>query len=153
MQLRLISKGDFDPNNAIYLDATGFFMRELLGQKTYGHVEKIHIKVQATMEDWGVCSVRTLKNGNITIRIKFRKKLNFLESLITLAHECVHAKQFITGQLSFGKKHEWLWKGNSYGIDPYHGLTTSQIYRKLPWEREAARKERDLTIKYLKENL
>lgn len=149
MQLRLVSKEEKDPNNIIYLKSTEFFLKELLGKKTYAHVERMYIKVQATMGDWGECSVRNLKNGNITIRVKFRRKLNFIESLSTIAHECVHAKQFITGQLFIDKKQEWWWKGKSYGKDPYTGLTSDQIYKVLPWEREALRKERKLAIKYV----
>lgn len=149
MQLRLISKEEKDPNNIIYLKSTEFFLQELIGQKTYTHVERIYIKVQATMGNWGECSVRDLKNGNVTIRIKFRKKLNFIESLSTIAHECVHVKQFMTGQLHIDKENIWWWKGQSYGYDPYEGLSYAQMYSKLPWEREAVRKERQLVIKYL----
>jgi hypothetical protein len=149
MQLKLICKEENDPNNLVYLKSTEFFLQELLGEKTYSHVEKVFIKVQASMGDLGECFVRVLKNGNITIRMKFKKKLNFIESIITLAHECVHAKQFITGQLYIDDNDVWWWKGKSYGDDPYEGLTPSEYYTVLPWEREAARKENDLVIKYL----
>lgn len=149
MQLRLISKEENDPNNVIYLKSTEFFLQELLGAKTYSHVEKIFIKVQASMGDWGECFVRVLKSDNITVRIKFKKKLNFIDSLITLAHECVHAKQFITGQLYIDDDEVWWWKGVSYGVNPYDGLTPSQMSRRLPWEREAVRKENDLAMNYI----
>lgn len=149
MQLRLISKVKNDPNNIIYLKSTEFFMKELLGKRKCSHVERMHIKVQAVMGDWGECFVRQLKNGNMTVRIKFRERLNFVESIRTIAHECVHAKQFITGQLWFDHLDRWVWRGVCYGDDPYKDLTFDQIYTKLPWEREAVAKEKILVKKYL----
>tara|TARA_X000000368_G_C23056548_1_gene724169 strand:+ start:4502 stop:5398 length:897 start_codon:yes stop_codon:yes gene_type:complete len=50
----------------------------------------------------------------------------FEEKMITLAHELVHAKQFIFGELQFGK-----WKGTPEE-DYYH-----MPYAKTPWEFEA----------------
>lgn len=149
MQIRLVSKHKNDPNNIIYLMSTEFFMKQLLGKRKYSHVERMHIKVQAVMGDWGECFVRRLKNGNMTVRIKFRERLNFIESISTIAHECVHAKQFITGQLSFDAHDNWIWKGRSYGTDPYKDLTQEQVPIKLPWEKEAVAKENILVTKYL----
>lgn len=149
MQLRLISKEDNDPNNIIYLKSTEFFMNELLGKKTHAHVERLYIKVEAAMGYWGECFIRKLKNDNITIRIKFKKKLNFIQSLGTLAHECVHAKQFITGQLHIDSDEIFWWKGVSYGDDPYKGLSQKEVVKLLPWEREAYGKENALVVKYL----
>lgn len=58
------------------------------------------------------------------------RPLTYLEMMITLSHEMVHAKQFIRGELS--GEGIWIWKGRK-----------SEGYRYLnqPWEREAFRLE------------
>lgn len=142
MFLKLVNIDD-DPNNVIYLESVKFFLNELLGAHTCKQVSKIFIKVNAHMYDMGECSVRQLKNNKISIRIKFSKKNNFIDSLITLAHECIHAKQFVKHELMTDKT--WIWKGKDYGNDPY----ITMHYKKLPWEKEAYKKETSLTIKYL----
>lgn len=49
--------------------------------------------------------------------------------MLNLAHELVHAKQFLTGQLS---PYHFKWKTKDYKHTPYS---------KVPWEREAYKKE------------
>lgn len=56
------------------------------------------------------------------------------EMLITLAHELVHAKQYLTGTLSRDTNR---WKGKIY-----HG------YENTPWEKEAYKLESILYNKY-----
>lgn len=50
-----------------------------------------------------------------------------------IAHEMVHAKQYITGELGYNKKGEFTW----YGKKAKKGLA----YHELPWEIEAMQKE------------
>jgi hypothetical protein len=54
------------------------------------------------------------------------------EMMLNLAHELVHAKQFITGQLSPVRMN---WKTKDYTKTPYS---------RQPWELEAYRKEEKL---------
>lgn len=65
-----------------------------------------------------------------------QRKLGFLEMMQTLAHEMVHARQFIRGEL----KNEcgWAWKGRK--ADGYN-------YDNQPWEKEAFRLEKKLFMK------
>lgn len=49
--------------------------------------------------------------------------------MLNLAHELIHAKQFLTGQLT---PYYFRWKNKDYSFTPYS---------KVPWEREAYKKE------------
>lgn len=60
------------------------------------------------------------------------------EMLINLTHELIHAKQFITGQLS---PNSMRWKKSDYSKTPYSHQ---------PWEREAYYWEKRLYEQYFK---
>ena len=59
----------------------------------------------------------------------------FLEQMQALAHEMVHARQFLRGELS--AEGVWKWKGRN--ADNY-------AYTNQPWEKEAYRLERELFL-------
>ena len=59
----------------------------------------------------------------------------FLQQMQALAHEMVHARQFLRGQLS--AEGVWKWKGRN--ADNY-------AYSNQPWEKEAYRLERELFL-------
>lgn len=150
MKIRLVTKDATDPNNDLYLESVEFFLKKLLGDVDYDHVERVDIKTDAIMGIWGECFTRKLVSGKITVRMKFRHKLNFLEDIRTLAHECVHAGQFITGKLRISSRTNcFYWINRNYGENPYAGLTTAEIYQKLPWEREAIALEDSLVKEYI----
>ena len=78
---------------------------------------------------------------NITGRIKRKKDVQEFvftleEMMLNLAHELVHAKQFITGDLHSSLK---VWKRKDYTKTPY---------RKTPWEKEAYLLEDKLLNKF-----
>ena len=54
--------------------------------------------------------------------------LSFLEQMQTLAHEMVHVRQYIRGELSYGSSGEFQWKKRSAG---------GYKYENQPWEKEA----------------
>jgi hypothetical protein len=56
-------------------------------------------------------------------------KFTLDDMMLNLAHELVHAKQFLTGQLSPVRQN---WKSKNYSTTPYS---------RQPWEREAYAKE------------
>jgi len=145
----LITKKKDDPNNGIYLNSVSYFLKALLGETEFTHVKHVDIKMDAVMKDDGECFTTKLKDGSIKIRLKVKKGMSFIQTLATLAHESVHAKQFITGELRFTKYNDWVWKGKNYGVDPYKNLTPDDIYTKLPWEKEAYYKENDLVKEYI----
>ena len=55
-------------------------------------------------------------------------RLSFLEQMHTLAHELVHVKQYIRGELSYTSSGEFQWKKRSAG---------GYKYENQPWEKEA----------------
>lgn len=61
------------------------------------------------------------------------RKLGFIEMMQTLAHEMVHARQFLRGELV--AEGVWKWKGRN-GAD--------YKYENQPWEKEAYRLEKVL---------
>lgn len=62
--------------------------------------------------------------------------VSFMTMMQTLAHELVHAKQYLRGELVSESK--WVWKGrNADGFK----------YDNQPWEKEAHRLEKELFAK------
>ena len=53
----------------------------------------------------------------------------------TLAHELIHAKQLLMGELKDEKGFKTIWKGEEY-IN-FRGHLKESAYRELPWEAEA----------------
>tara|TARA_B110000967_G_C18848087_1_gene543085 strand:+ start:178 stop:633 length:456 start_codon:yes stop_codon:yes gene_type:complete len=66
------------------------------------------------------------------------RKLTFLEQMISLAHEMVHAKQFLRGELGYTKSGEFTWKKRKAG---------GYKYKNQPWEKEAVKRESQLFVK------
>jgi hypothetical protein len=132
------------------LNAVSYFLKKLLGEQEFAHVKQIDIKMHAVMYDHGECFITRLKDNTIKVRIKVQKGISFMEMLLTLAHECVHAAQFIDGRLRFTKRNgDWVWKNRNYGLNPYAGLSKIDIYKKLPWEKEAITMEGGLVREYV----
>lgn len=71
----------------------------------------------------------------------------------TLAHELVHARQYLHGDLQFKRKREY-WKGELIKEEHSHYehimKMTDSAYKKLPWEREAYSISKKLLISTLK---
>lgn len=78
------------------------------------------------------------KTGPSEITVVVDSKLDIPQSLLTLAHEMVHAKQYIRGQyraeLAKNGRFRRMWLGKPYSV----------AYSKRPWEREAFRREGEL---------
>lgn len=60
---------------------------------------------------------------------------NTLEVVSTIAHELIHAKQYITNDLRVDDDSNWFWKGKLYGKNPYTG--DDEVDSQLPWEYHA----------------
>lgn len=79
------------------------------------------------------------KTGLVTIDID--AKTHNLMFLGIVAHEMVHAKQWLKGELSSNKKGLQLWKGKT--------VPARLSYVNEPWEREAMRKEVIMSHQFL----
>jgi len=72
---------------------------------------------------------------------KNRKRRPKLDQMLeTLAHELIHAKQFIRGEIN---QRNLIWRGSS---GPYDCRRLT--YRKTPWEKEAYSQEKGLKLTY-----
>jgi hypothetical protein len=144
--IRIINKNKKDPNNQIYQEAANYFMETLLARKKSsidGNVVRLDIKTNAIMHDDGECFSRTLKNKTVTIRVKFSRDISFIDKMVTLAHECVHAKQFMTNELDIAKN-SFIWKGKRFKVE-----TDYSKHKTFPWEKEAYRKQKPLAVKFI----
>jgi len=125
------------------------------------HIEGRHAKKEI-VEKYVIALTRALKINRLSsklVLIQFKTKLDneaqglcmgdktyaaiqigksgqtFLQQMQALAHEMVHAKQFLRGELNC--EGAWKWKGRM--ADGYE-------YMNQPWEKEAYRLERDLFL-------
>jgi hypothetical protein len=91
-------------------------------------------KIQDDVSGW--CS-----GDKDEIRIEIARDYPDTKTLLrNIAHEIVHAKQFIRGEIN-DREEMWM-KG---GKKKFH---TGEAYRSLPWEREAFREEKKLVKLY-----
>lgn len=97
------------------------------------------VKFVNKLDAWGYCDGEQGLFASIEIAKKCchtGRKLGFIEMMQTLAHEMVHARQFLRGELT--NNGAWKWKGrNADGYD----------YENQPWEKEAYRLEKELFMK------
>lgn len=95
--------------------------------------------------DQGLC-LGTRNYIDIDLAKKIRGKKNRTrrpkldQILETLAHELIHAKQFLRGEIN---QRNLIWRGER---GPYDCKRLA--YRKTPWEREAYSQEKQLKITY-----
>lgn len=120
-----------------------FFAKELLSPQMRRNIY-VDIVFKDNLPDLGNCSI-TFFNDWYKPRyfeIQLRKRRSLKNTLITLAHEFVHLKQFAKGEL---KDDHTRWKGQP--IDP------AQIdYNDHPWEIEATSMEVLLYEAYIEDN-
>jgi len=62
----------------------------------------------------------------------------------TLAHELVHAEQILSGRLEDLEAFKTMWEGTEY-IN-LRGHLKPEIYKALPWEAEAYKRQSDYTL-------
>ena len=68
------------------------------------------------------------------------EKIPFSDMMQTLAHEMVHAKQFLRGELDYDENGEFTWKNRS---------GRGYKYKNQPWEKEAEKFEKILFLECL----
>lgn len=72
---------------------------------------------------------------------KNRKRRPKIDQLLeTLAHELVHAKQYLRGEIN---QRDLVWRGS---MGPYDCKCVT--YRRTPWEKEAYNQEKNLKVSY-----
>ena len=84
-----------------------------------------------------------MQDNNRTFEIEIQKGLTFDEIVKTVCHEMVHVKQYARNEMT-----DSTWKGKLRWRNRFIKKNTS--YSKLPWEREAYRKQKTLSKSYYK---
>lgn len=110
------------------IEATRFFGNFLLSRKMLPHIS-VEIMMKTTIPDLGSCAI-TYYNDWYKPRefeIELRRHRSLKNTLLTLAHEMVHLKQFAKCELN-AEQTRWL----------HSPIDTEQMsYVDYPWEQEA----------------
>ncbi len=114
-------------------EATKFYLQQVIPSK---HLKKINVNIiqtSNTFADGSCCYIEKYR-----YEIELGDHLHYDHKLLTLAHEVVHVKQYVTRQLkSFFVKDNPVdvWEGKRY---------RNLSYDDQPWEKEAMEVEQDL---------
>jgi hypothetical protein len=136
MEIEILAHGNTSPEKVLLLQKTAKFYAKYLN--ITGFKYKVYIcmapKLRQRDRNNGICS----KTGDKEISIAVDSALALPQLLMTLAHEMVHAKQYVRGQyrgeLSRNGKMKRIWLGKQYTV----------AYLNRPWEKEAFRREGEL---------
>lgn len=141
MEIKVLAHGNTSPEKVKMFHNTAKFYAKYLNIQNFKY--KVYIclapKLRERDGNNGICSM----TGSKEISIALDSQLVLPQMLMTLAHEMVHAKQYVRGQyrseLSRNGKLRKLWLGKPYSVS----------YLKRPWEREAFRREGELACALL----
>ena len=141
MKIEVLAHGNTSPEKVQLFRKTAKFYAEYLNITSFKYKVYICLAPKMRQRDGnnGICS----RTGDKEISIAVDSALALAQMLMTLAHEMVHAKQYVRGQY----RGEWsrngrmkkIWLGKPYSVE----------YLKRPWEREAFRRERELVYALL----
>jgi hypothetical protein len=143
MKIEILSHGNTSPEKVQMFQNTAKFYAKYLNIEKFKYKVYICIAPKLRERDGnnGVCA----KTGPKEISIAVDSALALPQLLMTLAHEMVHAKQYVRGQyrgeLSRNGKMKRIWLGKQYSVS----------YLKRPWEKEAFRREGELACALLDE--
>lgn len=122
----------------IIREATKFYLQNLIPEKK---LKRLNVVVNLTANDFADGSCCYL-NSN-TFEIELGAHVSLTHKLLTLAHECVHVKQYVTKQL------KTLYIGNN-AVDIWQGKRYRNInYDDQPWEKEALDQEEELLYNFI----
>jgi len=137
--------------HAMICKAVDFFLDKLMSKRLKNTLY-IDLEIIKDLESTqGVMGDATWEDDNarpkdFTVRVDWRGKNFFENTLVTLAHELVHVKQFARGEmtdlLSVKKVN---WNGKRYSRE-------DTDYWDLPWEIEAHGRERGLFVRLCEED-
>jgi hypothetical protein len=163
MKIMVSQRGGDRHNLPLYKEALEAFIKYLLPVKFQKNL-KVKLILAKNSDsvyltgDQG--QARFVKDKQHDIIIAVDRTLTFDEILITLAHEAVHLKQFVTGKLKQVDVDdstvdcEWYWKDKYYGTNVYEASkNTDGQFLDLPWEAEAVRLEKKLAKRFMIEKM
>jgi hypothetical protein len=136
MEIKVLAHGNTSPEKVKMFYKTAKFYTKYLNIQEFKYKVYICLAPKMRQKDGnnGICS----RTGDREITIAVDSALQLPQMLMTLAHEMVHAKQYVRGQY----RGEWSRNGKMRKI--WLGKQYSVAYLKRPWEREAFRREGEL---------
>jgi hypothetical protein len=123
-------------------ESVRFFGKKLLPDKIYSSI-KIKIDFVEDIEDFAYCQWNdtNFKGRNFTITVD--SNLSIKETLLALAHEMVHVKQYATGQMKdYIRLPKTRWNNKVFEHDKID-------YWDQEWEIEAHGREKGLVVHFL----
>jgi hypothetical protein len=128
-------------------DATKWYAHRLLGSRLYHNIE-VELHFTNTDMDDDVYAYCDWNDSNYKARdftITVRKDLSKKQTLLAIAHEMVHVKQYAKGELyDLLRSRKCKWQG-----EVYESYNTG--YWNLPWEIEAHRREKILYGEFMRQ--
>lgn len=119
--------------------ASEFYCSNLMSSRLIHNI-RINVVIKKNLEEDGFCCIeeynKSGKPREFTIEID--KALNLKTMLLVLAHECVHVKQYATGELDDSLS---VWRGRKVNSDKVP-------YWEHPWEIEAYGREKGLYVRF-----
>ena len=122
-------------------DAVSFYGEVLLGKRMANNVDvfvKLTKDLKKKEQAYGFCHITSdslSRPREFMIELDASMKYSFDQILTWLAHEMVHLKQFVRGELYDYESGRVQWKSRSFGRVNYDDQ---------PWEKEAYRLEGEL---------
>lgn len=134
MQIR--TKGIPDNvSKAICKDSLRFYGRSLLGKRLYKNIKLFVVFEELPNPINALCQWSDDNHICREFTIIVNKKLNKKTTLISLAHEMVHVKQYAKGELKdYLRNDKVKWCGKVFCLDKVK-------YWSSPWEKEAYKKD------------
>lgn len=131
---------------SIIKKAANFYGKYLLGSKLFNNIDLTieFEKFEKNNYDYAYCDWTDDNHCTREFTITIDSKLNKKETLLALAHEMVHLKQYAKGEMKdiFRPAKMTKWLGEKY-------LTDEIDYWEQPWEIEAYGREKGLYFKFL----
>jgi len=142
--MHIIINGVYRKNKKILKSATEFYADKLISKRMQKNISVLLEHDNDLVKDnmGGFCEwiEENIRPRNFLISLNCKQPMD--ELLISLAHEMVHVKQFVSEELKHRiRNRTLLW--NNVVIDP-----DQYLYADLPWEVEAYHKEEILYEQY-----
>ena len=133
MKVRILGCPEYKRFRPFIKKAVNYYSSQLISDVRIRRNIELLIKFSDKYDDIGTCCVEDYNTNNKarSFIIELKSDVGASEILRTLAHEMVHMKQYVNGELDAAMT---VWRGNKIDSDKID-------YYSQPWEMEAFAKE------------
>lgn len=146
--IKINGKSDYISRKEV-VHATKWMIEHLLGSRLARNLH-IDINIKRLKNLRGDCIWIGNNHKPRRFKINISSRLRFETFLTTLAHELVHVKQYVKGELKDYIRYPGLCKWNGKQI--YYGEHDYYTHPTFPWEIEAYGHQSSIYCKYLIDN-